>query len=62
MPVTIEKSADGKIKVGGVAKIKMTDFSLEPPTSMGMFTSGDDVTLTFEWVTAPKKDEAPKTP
>ena len=61
MPVTIEKSADGKLKIVGVAKVKMTDFGLKPPSTMGLFTSGDDVTLTFEWVTAPKKDEAPKT-
>lgn len=54
MPVTIEKAADGKLKIVGVAKVKMTDFGLKPPSTMGLFTSGDDVTLTFEWVTAPK--------
>ncbi len=54
MPVTIEKSADGKLKIVGVAKVKMTDFGLKPPSTFGLFTSGDEVTLTFEWVTAPK--------
>jgi len=61
MPVTIEKLADGKLKIAGVAKMKMTDFGIEPPTTLGLFTSGDDVTLTFEWLTAPKA-EAPKAP
>ena len=62
MPVTIEKSADGKLKVAGVAKLKMTDFGIKPPSTMGMFTSGDDVTLTFEWLAAPKVEAAPKAP
>ena len=61
MPVTIEKMTDGKLKISGVAKLKMTDFGIEPPSTLGLFTSGDDVKLTFEWLTAPKA-EAPKTP
>lgn len=54
MPITIEKAADGKLKITGVAKVKMTNFGLTPPSTMGLFTSGDEVTLTFEWLTAPK--------
>lgn len=60
MPVTIEKLADGKLKINGVAKVKMTDFGLKPPSTLGLFNSRDEVSLTFEWVTAPKKDDAPK--
>ncbi len=54
MPVTIEKAADGKLKITGVAKVKMTNFGLTPPSTMGLFTSGDEVTLTFDWALAPK--------
>jgi len=61
MPVTIEKLADGKLKIAGVTKLKMSECGVPPPTSMGLFTSGDDITLTFEWLAAPKA-EAPKTP
>lgn len=61
MPVTVEKLADGKLKVAGVAKVKMTDFGIEPPSTLGLFISADDVTLTFEWLAAPKA-EAPKAP
>jgi len=56
MPVTIEKLADGKLKITGVAKVKMTDFGLQPPSTLHLFTSGDEVTLTFDWLSAPKKD------
>lgn len=56
MPVTIEKLADGKLKINGVAKVKMTDFGLKPPSTLHLFTSGDEVTLTFEWLSAPKKN------
>jgi polyisoprenoid-binding protein YceI len=54
MPVTIEKLKDGKLKVTGSTPLKMTDYGIEPPTTLGLFKSADDVTLTFEWLTAPK--------
>ena len=54
MPVSIEKLADGKLKVTGTTQVKMTDFGIAPPSTLGLFTSGDDVTLKFEWLTAPK--------
>ena len=61
MPVVIEKMADGKLKVSGSTALKMSDYGIPPPTSAGLFTSGDEVKLTFEWLTAPKAD-APKAP
>jgi hypothetical protein len=61
MPVIIEKLADGKLKVTGSTPLKMTDFGIEPPSTLGLFVSGDDVTLKFEWLAAPKI-EKPKTP
>ncbi|TAL05447.1 MAG: YceI family protein [Verrucomicrobia bacterium] len=53
MPVTIQK-AEGKLKVAGAIAVKMTDFGVTPPVTLGMFTTGDDIKLSFEWVTAPK--------
>jgi polyisoprenoid-binding protein YceI len=61
MPVTIEKLADGKLKVTGSTGLKMSDYGIPPPTSFGLFTTVDEVKLTFEWLTAPKA-EAPKAP
>ena len=54
MPISIEKSADGKIKVTGVTPLKMTDYGIEPPTTLGLFTTGDELKLKFEWLTVPK--------
>jgi polyisoprenoid-binding protein YceI len=55
MPVTIEK-LDGKIKVTGKTPLKMTDFGVKPPapTILGMspIKTGDDITVSFEWLTA----------
>jgi hypothetical protein len=41
--------------------VKMTDFGITPPSTLGLFVSGDDLTLKFEWLAAPKL-EKPKTP
>lgn len=53
MPVTIQK-VDGKIKIAGSMPAKMTDYGVTPPVTLGVFTTGDDIKLSFEWVTAPK--------
>lgn len=57
MPVTIEKT-DNKIKVAGSTSLKMTDFGVKPPapTILGVPTikTGDDIKVTFEWLTALK--------
>ncbi len=43
---TINK--DGSIAIAGDVKIKMSDFSVKPPTAMmGMLTTGDDTDITF---------------
>jgi polyisoprenoid-binding protein YceI len=54
MPVTIEKLADGKLKITGSTPLKMTDYGIDPPTTLGLFTTGDDLKLKFEWMAAPK--------
>ena len=57
MPVTIEKK-DGKIKVTGKTALKMTDYGVKPPAptiaGMSLIKTGDDITIAFEWVSAPK--------
>ncbi len=58
MPVTIEKVEGTKLKVSGTTAFKMTEYGVKPPapTIFGMPTisTGDDIKLTFDWVTAPK--------
>jgi len=57
MPVTIEKK-DGKIKVTGETSLKMSEYKVESPKlsilGIGSITTGDDVKVSFEWLTAPK--------
>lgn len=54
MPVSIEKLADGKLKITGSTPLKMTDYGITPPTTLGLFTTGDDLKIKFEWIAAPK--------
>jgi polyisoprenoid-binding protein YceI len=57
MAVTIEKVETTKLKVVGKVDLKMTDFGISPPApdiGLGLIKTGDDVKLTFEWVTEPK--------
>lgn len=57
MAVTIEKVQETKLKVTGVVSLKMTDFGISPPApdiGLGLIKTGDDVKLTFEWLTEPK--------
>jgi polyisoprenoid-binding protein YceI len=58
MPVHISKSSSDAIKVTGQAKVKMTDFAISPPSpkmALGLIKTGDDVDITFEWLTKEKK-------
>ena len=57
MAVTIERVEKTKLKVTGSTALKMTDFGISPPApdvGLGLIKTGDDVKLTFEWVTEPK--------
>ena len=58
MPVTIEKTADGKLKVVGNTPLKMSDYKLPPPAisllGMAEIKVADDLNITFEWLLAPK--------
>ena len=53
----ITKVDDKKLKVAGATKLKMTDFKIDPPApkiALGAIKTGDDVKLTFEWLTQVK--------
>ena len=57
MPVTIEKK-DGKLKITGSAPLKITSFGVKPPApsiaGVSLIKTGDDIKVSFEWLTAPK--------
>jgi polyisoprenoid-binding protein YceI len=57
-PITMERDANDMLKFKGTHKTKMTAFGITPPEfallGIGLKT-GDDVTLTWTWVTALKK-------
>jgi polyisoprenoid-binding protein YceI len=58
MPVTIERVDNKRLKVKGTAALKMTDFGIQPPApeilGLSVIKTGNDVKLSFEWVTEPK--------
>jgi polyisoprenoid-binding protein YceI len=61
MPVTIERMADKRLKVTGTTPLKMTDFGINPPApqiALGLIKTGDDVTVSFEWVIAQRAQSA----
>ena len=61
MIVSMVKLADNKLKFTGTNSLKMTDFGIKPPApalALGMIKTGDDVRISFEWVTAQGSGEA----
>jgi polyisoprenoid-binding protein YceI len=52
-PVTMTRT--GKtVKTTGTTNVKMTSFGIQPPSpkiALGLISTGDDVKITFEWVT-----------
>lgn len=59
MPVTIERIDASKLKVSGSTALKMTEFGIKPPSpdipGLGsLIKTGDDIKLTFEWITEVK--------
>ncbi|HEY6169607.1 MAG TPA: YceI family protein [Verrucomicrobiae bacterium] len=58
MPVTITRDGN-KLKIHGATPLKMTDHGIKPPApavGLGLIKTGDEVKITFDWVT--KKAEA----
>jgi len=56
MPVTMTRVDKDKLKFSGSTSVKMTSLGIEPPTKFGAFSTGDQVKLTFEWLTARKAE------
>jgi polyisoprenoid-binding protein YceI len=54
MPVTMERLEGNKLKTKGAVQLKMTSFGMKPPAPkvlLGMLSTGDDVKVSFEWLT-----------
>jgi polyisoprenoid-binding protein YceI len=54
MPVTMEKQGE-KLKTSGDLTLKMTSFKIDPPApkiALGLISTGDEVKIHFEWLTA----------
>lgn len=54
-PVVMDRVSPVRLKISGSVKVKMTDYGIEPPApkiALGSITTGDDVTLSFDWVVA----------
>ena len=55
MAVKIENTEPGKLKISAAIPLKMTDYKVVPPApkiALGMITTGDQVTIKFEWLVA----------
>jgi polyisoprenoid-binding protein YceI len=53
--VTMEPVSGNKLKSTGAVDLKMTDFGIKPPApsvGLGLIKTGDEIKLTFEWLTA----------
>ena len=57
MPVTMVRVGPDKLKFTASISVKMTSFGIKPPTKLGVFSTGDDVKITFEWLTAKKEQK-----
>jgi hypothetical protein len=59
MPVNITVLGDKKVKITGNTMVKMSDFSIQPQTiGLGLFKTGDEVKILFEWVVGQKAPAA----
>lgn len=64
MTVNISRIDKTQLKVTGTTNLKMTDFGIKPPApdlALGLIKTGDDIKITFEWITA-QTETATKTP
>ncbi|MFO1488461.1 MAG: YceI family protein [Verrucomicrobiota bacterium] len=60
LPVTVESFDKTKLKVAGKIPLKMTDYKVKPPApaiGLGMIKTGDEVTISFEWLVAQPKTQ-----
>jgi hypothetical protein len=53
-PVTITPLDKTRIQISGTAKLKMTDYKVQPPApsiaGLGVMKCGDEVTIIFDWI------------
>lgn len=64
MTVNISRIDKTQLKVTGTTNLKMTDFGIKPPApdlALGLIKTGDDIKITFEWITA-QTETGTKTP
>ena len=58
MQISITKAEGDKLQVSGKTKLKMSQFGVVPPApkiALGLITTGDEVSVEFNWFVAPKK-------
>jgi len=58
MQVGIAKGDEGKLKVSGKMKLRMSQFGISPPApkiALGLITTSDEVSVEFDWFVALKK-------
>ena len=56
MPVSMTRLGKDKLKFTGSTSVKMTSFGIQPPTLIGILSTGDDVKISFEWLAAKKEE------
>jgi len=56
MPVSVTRVAKDQLKFTGSTSVKMTSFGIQPPTLIGILSTGDDVKIAFEWLTGKKEE------
>jgi len=49
LPVNVLPLGERKLKISGSTTVKMSDFKVEPPVLVGILSTGDPVTLRFDW-------------
>jgi len=63
MFVTLETLPQNKLKITGTTALKMTAYGVTPPKpkiGLGVLSTGDDIKLTFEWITGQRAVPADK--
>lgn len=62
MPVTMQRIDKTQLRFTGSTALKMTSYGIKPPApkiALGFITTGDDIKITFDWLTAvPAKPSA----
>ena len=57
MPVSMTRVGKDKLKFTGSTSAKMTSYGIQPPTLIGILSTGDDLKISFEWLAAKKEEK-----